>query len=137
MNYLLTAQHNKRIAVILNDFGEGRCMRSQRMADYRWESCCAVLEQVAGASVEQSLVMGQDGRVFEEWLQLSNGCLCCTVKCAEQHSLQYYSIIFMTRAEPVNDYAVHSLSITPLPTVHSSSADGHTGRPACRPLRAS
>ncbi|KAK7084750.1 COBW domain-containing protein 1 [Halocaridina rubra] len=55
LNYILTQQHNKRIAVILNEFGEG-------------------------SSMEKSLNVGQGGDLFEEWLELRNGCLCCSVK---------------------------------------------------------
>ena len=29
MNYILTEQHGKRIAVILNEFGEGRCLTTE------------------------------------------------------------------------------------------------------------
>ena len=55
MNYILTEQHQKRIAVILNEFGEG-------------------------SAVEQSMAVGQEGEMYEEWLELRNGCLCCSVK---------------------------------------------------------
>ncbi|XP_048360572.1 COBW domain-containing protein 2-like isoform X2 [Sphaerodactylus townsendi] len=55
LNYILTEQHNKRIAVILNEFGEG-------------------------SAVEKSLAVSQGGELYEEWLELRNGCLCCSVK---------------------------------------------------------
>lgn len=55
MNYILAEQHGKRIAVILNEFGEG-------------------------SSIEKSMSIGQEGELFEEWLELRNGCLCCSVK---------------------------------------------------------
>merc|ERR1719244_615259 len=55
LNHVLTEQHGKKIAVILNEFGEGD-------------------------SLEKSLSVGQDGDLFEEWLELRNGCLCCSVK---------------------------------------------------------
>uniref|UniRef100_A0A673G872 COBW domain containing n=1 Tax=Sinocyclocheilus rhinocerous TaxID=307959 RepID=A0A673G872_9TELE len=54
-NYILTEQHNKRIAVILNEFGEG-------------------------SALEKSLAVSQAGELYEEWLELRNGCLCCSVK---------------------------------------------------------
>jgi G3E family GTPase len=48
--------HKKRIAVILNEFGEG-------------------------SAVEKSMMVGaQQGDLYEEWLELRNGCLCCSVK---------------------------------------------------------
>ena len=55
LNYVLTEQHDKRVAVILNEFGEG-------------------------SAVEKSLAVGQAGELYEEWLELRNGCLCCSVK---------------------------------------------------------
>lgn len=55
LNYILTEQHNKRIAVILNEFGEG-------------------------SALEKSLAVSQSGELYEEWLELRNGCLCCSVK---------------------------------------------------------
>eukprot|EP00041_Stephanoeca_diplocostata_P017501 m.354768 g.354768 ORF g.354768 m.354768 type:complete len:434 (-) comp20724_c1_seq1:167-1468(-) len=55
LNRILTSDHGKRIAVILNEFGEGSAM-------------------------EKSMSIGQDGALFEEWLELRNGCLCCSVK---------------------------------------------------------
>uniref|UniRef100_A0A670ZX61 CobW C-terminal domain-containing protein n=1 Tax=Pseudonaja textilis TaxID=8673 RepID=A0A670ZX61_PSETE len=55
LNYILTEQHSKRIAVILNEFGEG-------------------------SSLEKSLAISQGGELYEEWLELRNGCLCCSVK---------------------------------------------------------
>ncbi|XP_068167390.1 zinc-regulated GTPase metalloprotein activator 1 [Antennarius striatus] len=55
LNYILTEQHSKRIAVILNEFGEG-------------------------SAVEKSLAVSHAGELYEEWLELRNGCLCCSVK---------------------------------------------------------
>ncbi|CAD5112271.1 DgyrCDS1500 [Dimorphilus gyrociliatus] len=55
LNYILTEQHGRRIAVILNEFGEG-------------------------SAIEKSMSVGQSGELFEEWLELRNGCLCCSVK---------------------------------------------------------
>ncbi|XP_054278210.1 zinc-regulated GTPase metalloprotein activator 1-like [Macrosteles quadrilineatus] len=55
LNYILKEQHNKKIAVILNEFGEG-------------------------SALEKSVSITQEGELFEEWLELRNGCLCCSVK---------------------------------------------------------
>jgi len=35
---------------------------------------------ISGSVEEKSLSVGQDGELFEEWLELRNGCLCCSVK---------------------------------------------------------
>ena len=61
MNYILSSQHGKRIAVILNEFGEE-------------------------IGVERAMINeadGNGGAIVEEWVELANGCICCTVK----HSL--------------------------------------------------
>lgn len=34
----------------------------------------------SGSALEKSLSVGQNGDLFEEWLELRNGCLCCSVK---------------------------------------------------------
>ncbi|KAK9105355.1 hypothetical protein Scep_022199 [Stephania cephalantha] len=59
INYVLNAQHGKKIAVILNEFGEE-------------------------IGVERAMINdGNGGALVEEWVELANGCVCCTVK----HSL--------------------------------------------------
>ncbi|KAG9440579.1 hypothetical protein H6P81_020744 [Aristolochia fimbriata] len=59
VNYILNAQHGKKIAVILNEFGEE-------------------------IGVERAMINeGESGSLVEEWVELANGCVCCTVK----HSL--------------------------------------------------
>ncbi|KAL7313724.1 hypothetical protein PS15m_007430 [Mucor circinelloides] len=55
LNYILTEKHDKKIAVILNEFGES-------------------------SDIEKSLSVNQDGNLYEEWLELRNGCLCCSTK---------------------------------------------------------
>lgn len=59
VNYILNGQHGKRIAVILNEFGEE-------------------------IGVERAMINeGEGGALVEEWVELANGCICCNVK----HSL--------------------------------------------------
>ncbi|XP_010417078.1 PREDICTED: COBW domain-containing protein 1 [Camelina sativa] len=59
VNYILNGKHGKRIAVILNEFGEE-------------------------IGVERAMINdGDEGAIVEEWVELANGCVCCTVK----HSL--------------------------------------------------
>ncbi|CAG8642500.1 1720_t:CDS:2 [Acaulospora colombiana] len=58
LNYILTENHGKRIAVILNEFGESN-------------------------EIEKSLSIAQGGDLFEEWLELKNGCLDNGVKAIE------------------------------------------------------
>ncbi|KAI9340858.1 CobW/HypB/UreG, nucleotide-binding domain-containing protein [Obelidium mucronatum] len=47
--------HGKRIAVILNEFGDS-------------------------SGIDKALTVGQDGEEAQEWLELNNGCMCCEVK---------------------------------------------------------
>ncbi|KAJ2374969.1 COBW domain-containing protein 1 [Coemansia sp. RSA 2603] len=55
LNYILTAEHGKRIAVIMNEFGDSQ-------------------------GIDQSFTSVSNGAMVEDWLDLKNGCLCCTVK---------------------------------------------------------
>ncbi|EFW98480.1 vitamin b12 biosynthesis, cobw-like protein [Grosmannia clavigera kw1407] len=55
LNYILTAQHGKKIAVIMNEFGDS-------------------------VDIEKSLTVNKNGEAVEEWLDVGNGCLCCSVK---------------------------------------------------------
>ncbi|OBT66226.1 hypothetical protein VE03_04383 [Pseudogymnoascus sp. 23342-1-I1] len=55
MNYILTEQHGKKIAVILNEFGDS-------------------------VDIEKSISVSKDGDQAEEWLEVGNGCICCSVK---------------------------------------------------------
>lgn len=74
MNHILNSQHGKRIAVILNEFGEE-------------------------IGVERALINeGEGGAVVEEWVELANGCICCTVK----HSLVQALEQLVQRKERLN-----------------------------------
>src|SRR5688500_6242171 len=50
LNRILTTQHGKRVAVIVNEFGE--------------------------VGIDHQLVIGADEEIFE----MNNGCICCTVR---------------------------------------------------------
>ncbi|EJT77728.1 hypothetical protein GGTG_02833 [Gaeumannomyces tritici R3-111a-1] len=55
LNYILTAEHGKKIAVIMNEFGDS-------------------------LDIEKSLTVNKDGESVEEWMEVGNGCICCSVK---------------------------------------------------------
>lgn len=55
LNYVLNRQQTKKIAVILNEFGDS-------------------------LEIEKSLMVNKDGQQVEEWLELGNGCICCSIK---------------------------------------------------------
>jgi G3E family GTPase len=56
LNYILTEKHGKRIAVIENEFGDQIGIEKLVAKD------------------------GTNGKVFDEFYELSNGCICCSVK---------------------------------------------------------
>ncbi|KAK2754194.1 cobW domain-containing protein [Colletotrichum kahawae] len=55
LNYILTAQHGKKIAVIMN-------------------------EPRQAFDIEKSLTVNKGDEQVEEWLEVGNGCICCSVK---------------------------------------------------------
>ncbi|PTU19427.1 hypothetical protein P175DRAFT_0558990 [Aspergillus ochraceoroseus IBT 24754] len=55
LNYILTEKHGKKIAVIMNEFGDS-------------------------TDIEKPLTVNQDGQEVTEWLEVGNGCICCSVK---------------------------------------------------------
>ncbi|CRG86936.1 COBW domain-containing protein 6 [Talaromyces islandicus] len=55
LNYILTEKHGKKIAVIMNEFGNS-------------------------TDIEKSLTVNQGGQEVTEWLDVGNGCICCSVK---------------------------------------------------------
>ncbi|CAF1314194.1 unnamed protein product [Adineta ricciae] len=62
LNYILTENHQRRIAVILNEFAQGSAMEHLLLT----------------ATTDEE---GSNGRQrYEDWLELRNGCLCCSVK---------------------------------------------------------
>ncbi|QGI60100.1 hypothetical protein CEK26_004078 [Fusarium fujikuroi] len=66
LNYILTAQHGKKIAVIMNVLG---C-----------EIVVTFLSRTAALDIEKSLTVNKGGEQVEEWLEVGNGCICCSVK---------------------------------------------------------
>ncbi|PQE28939.1 COBW domain-containing protein [Rutstroemia sp. NJR-2017a BBW] len=69
MNYILNEQHGKKIAVILN--GNVASSISSTVSDD---------DIPAAADIEKSLTVSKGGEQVEEWLEVGNGCLCCSVK---------------------------------------------------------
>jgi G3E family GTPase len=72
----LTEQHEKLIAVILNEYGEGK------LESYSTPNPCALLfKKKTGTVLEKSLGVWTQGNLYyEECLELRNGCPCCSVK---------------------------------------------------------
>ncbi|KAJ5087381.1 hypothetical protein N7456_010997 [Penicillium angulare] len=55
LNYILTEKHGKKIAVIMNEFGDS-------------------------SDIEKPLTVNEDGQEVTEWMEVGNGCICCSVK---------------------------------------------------------
>lgn len=45
-------------------------------------ACAAVSVDTScpAADIEKSMTVNQEGQQVEEWLELANGCICCSVK---------------------------------------------------------
>ncbi|GAA6061715.1 hypothetical protein JCM10212_004947 [Sporobolomyces blumeae] len=56
LDYILKTQHGRRIAVIMNEFGDTSDIEAK------------------------SISVQTDDALVEEWLELNNGCLCCSVR---------------------------------------------------------
>ncbi|KAL3474356.1 CobW/HypB/UreG, nucleotide-binding domain-containing protein [Aspergillus californicus] len=55
LNYILSEKHGKKIAVIMNEFGDS-------------------------SDIEKPMTVNKDGQEVTEWLEVGNGCICCSVK---------------------------------------------------------
>ncbi|TVY48053.1 COBW domain-containing protein [Lachnellula occidentalis] len=68
MNYILNEQHGKKIAVILN----GMDLNSRPIAHN--------ILSILAADIEKTLTVNTGGEQVQEWLEVGNGCICCSVK---------------------------------------------------------
>ena len=75
----MTEKHGKRIAVINNEFGD-----TAGMEDAIVRSILGLLQFSSHGQgpfvLLWQVLEGADGTVFEECYQLSNGCICCSIK---------------------------------------------------------
>ncbi|KAI9833561.1 MAG: hypothetical protein M1826_007175 [Phylliscum demangeonii] len=77
LNYILTEQHDKKIAVILNGlypFALRSLRQRLTMGGARTHA------RAAAADIEKSLIVNHEGQQVQEWITLPNGCICCSVK---------------------------------------------------------
>lgn len=54
--------------------------------------------------------VGQSGELFEEWLELRNGCLCCSVKYVNVDYILYY-YHFSNQLNYVRSFRVTNLTL--------------------------
>ncbi|QVM09783.1 hypothetical protein D8B26_004443 [Coccidioides posadasii str. Silveira] len=73
LNYILNERHGKKIAVILNGSVRGLYVFGLRIH-------FTIPDPSLAADIEKSLTVNQEGQQVEEWLELPNGCLCCSVR---------------------------------------------------------
>ncbi|KAL8690164.1 MAG: hypothetical protein Q9218_004331 [Villophora microphyllina] len=79
VNYILREQHGKKIAVILN--GLYTLVDKHSNSNNGAESHQLTPNpNLTAADIEKSLTISQQGQQVEEWLELANGCLCCSIK---------------------------------------------------------
>ena len=71
LQHVLTAPHGKRIAVILNEFGDSMDIEK-----------ASLIQSNESSSTEKP------SSVVEEWIELKNGCMCCSVKDAGVKALE-------------------------------------------------
>lgn len=81
LDYILKEQHGRRIAVIMNEFGDtsdiecktggGTCSSPRNARDS---------SELPWSSTAKSISVQTDDALVEEWLELNNGCLCCSVR---------------------------------------------------------
>ncbi|KAL2012519.1 hypothetical protein VTN00DRAFT_44 [Thermoascus crustaceus] len=79
LNYILTEKHGKRIAVIMNG---SSTPKPAQVVDVPLTSPANLVVPEFGDSsdIEKSLSVNQDGKEVTEWLDVGNGCICCSVK---------------------------------------------------------
>lgn len=81
LNYILTAHHGKRIAVILNEFGDSADIESTARPAPRSLTVTDTTASTNGTASDRS-------EAVEEWLDLANGCICCSVKDAGVNAIE-------------------------------------------------
>ena len=90
MNYILNEQHGKKIAVILNgkypDFATNFTLLILVLLEFGDCEYQAVIQTyktlliATAIDIEKSLTVNKSGEKVEEWLEVGNGCICCSVK---------------------------------------------------------
>ncbi|KAK4049769.1 hypothetical protein OIO90_005350 [Microbotryomycetes sp. JL221] len=70
LDHILTEQHGRRIAVIMNEFGDTSDLESKQIQVTRDDD----------SNQANAPAKGDGGALVEEWLELNNGCLCCSVR---------------------------------------------------------
>ncbi|ORY90919.1 CobW/HypB/UreG, nucleotide-binding domain-domain-containing protein [Leucosporidium creatinivorum] len=64
LDHILTVQHGRKIAVIMNEFGDSSDIENKAIS------------------------VSTDDALVEEWLELNNGCLCCSVRDTGLNAIQ-------------------------------------------------
>lgn len=86
LNYILTARHGKKIAVILNGNQPNPApdTRAPPLISPEFAPTPSLLERPAPAPLTINTASG----ALTDWLELANGCICCSVKDAGVNALE-------------------------------------------------
>lgn len=70
------------VSIVTGFLGAGKTtLLSQLLrADHRLKIALIQNEMSAAPGIEASRMVGPGGEAFEEWVELANGCVCCTVR---------------------------------------------------------
>ena len=72
VNHILTSNHGYKIAVILNEFGTDLGIEKMLVTTTH--------DEEDGEETPEKKAKKKNNAVVEEWVELDNGCVCCTVK---------------------------------------------------------
>ena len=72
VNHILTSNHGYKIAVILNEFGTDLGIEKMLVTTTH--------DEEDGEETPEKKAKKKKNAVVEEWVELDNGCVCCTVK---------------------------------------------------------
>lgn len=91
LNYILTQAHLKtRFAVIMNEFGDSKRLWPRKEVVIVF--ICFIhsfIHSVLAAAIEKAVSIQAAGEEsVEEWLELPNGCLCCTIKTTAMQAIE-------------------------------------------------
>lgn len=86
LNFILTEKHGYRCAVILNEFGDSAGIERAILNDSQARQGVVQIAKPPGESIPRSTtltgchVQGDQAFELQDWVELSNGCACCSVK---------------------------------------------------------
>jgi len=92
LNYILTEKHGKKIAVIMNGEQMRRRCKHDMITNRSQSSeivsintimhinCGIGSHSLIATDIEKPLTVNKGGEEVTEWMEVGNGCICCSVK---------------------------------------------------------